>query len=119
MTKKQQISPIKYMSNEVFKSSLFFKKDNKYYLNNSISPLAIPHIHELFNENVHIRYFDPDVQYCPVCGSKFSLNGTVSSKVNKLKDVRMQQYICSNPDCGETYYTKLKDKNHAQCSFDL
>jgi hypothetical protein len=61
------------MSDEVFKSFLFFE-DGKCYLNNSISPLFIPHLREVINENIPIRYFDPDVKYCSICGSKFSWN---------------------------------------------
>jgi hypothetical protein len=118
MKKKKQISPIECISDEVFKSSLFFK-DGKYYLRNSISPLFIPHLREAINEDIEIRYFDSDIKYCPVCGKKFSLNETVESKINKLKGVRMQQYTCSNPNCNETHYTKLTMKNNSQISSDL
>jgi hypothetical protein len=118
MKKKNQISPNECMLDELFKYSLFFE-DGKYYLNNSISPLFIPQLRRAIKEDIPIRYFDPDVQYCPICGNKFNLNGTVKSKVNRLKDVRMQQYICSGSNCNETYYTKLKPENNHQFNIDI
>jgi hypothetical protein len=101
------IPPNKNMLGEVFKSSLFFKKDIC-YLKNTVSPSLVPELRKMLNYDVEIRYFDPDVQ-CPTDNIRLSWNGTHKTSINNLSDVRKQKYIC--PKCGYTHYTKLTCMN--------
>lgn len=48
MITEKQISPVECISDDIFKSSLFFEKD-KCYLINSVSPLFIPHLREAYS----------------------------------------------------------------------
>ena len=93
----------------VFKSLVKFKKKfpNRVYLSNKIAPEDAEVIRKYLGSDTEIAFFEHEKPVCSECGSEMNYNGTKTGKPNKMKNTRLQQYLCK--DCNHEHVTNFKE----------
>lgn len=90
-------------------NSLISLKNNKLYLDKRLSVSIFLEFREKIDPDLTCVYVDNENTNC-TCKfkPKFSCNGVVPIKINKLEGIYAQQYIC--PWCGKTHIAKVDSR---------
>ena len=100
---------LNYSSKNLDINPFIYLNENKLYLDKRLSISIFLEFKEKINPDLTCTYIDNENTNC-TCESKpkFSCNGSVPIKINKLEGIYAQQYIC--PRCGQTHIAKVDSR---------
>ena len=84
-------------------NNCFVDHENKRIcLNEDDSPDLVILFDNLLKEEYEVVYLLYS-ENCPFCGSELNKNGTGEFLLNKVRELRIQKYVCKNKKCKSHY----------------